>query len=470
MLSETEKEIKELENENKRLNKRIGDLEKENENVIQERDRIAQEKRRIEEEKERIEKDFEEFKAKHAVTVSNLQDALNIKPDKKEKGKPVGLPKGHKGYCRHIPERTDHIKSLIPKKCPHCGTTLHGKTQEVRQRYVTDVKLRLEAENTLYNIHRRYCTNCKKLVEQPVPNALPHARLGLNLMLLIMYLRLGLLLPGNKVVELLSTVYNIHISKGGIVVVLRQLVKAFGPHYTQLEKILNLARVKHTDSTGWRVNGKNYFAWVFISAGVVLYKIRKRNNHRVGLSLFGQGQKGNVLVVDRHAAFRTLAEKAGFLLQLCWAHILRNSKDLAKNFGAEGQYVHRKLKEIFTFAKGLNHKGTPEQVQQLCGMVFELTKRHYTHTTIRRFVNSLYYRDVENLFRFITDPDIEPTNNVSEQKLRSMVLMRKISNGSRSQRGAAATALLLSIVQTLRLKKENVLLGLQKILKSPSGY
>ena len=431
-------------------------------------EKIEKDYEKIEKEYEKTKKDFEEFKAKHAVTVSHLQHALNIRPDKKEKGKPVGLPKGHKSYCRHIPERIDYVKTLIPEKCPHCGTKL-GATQEIRQRYLTDVKLRLEAVNTRYNIHRRYCRNCKKLVEQPVPNALPRARLGLNLMLLIMYLRLGLLLPGNKVCDLLSTVYNIHISEGGIVVVLRQLVKAFGPHYTQLEKVLKLARVKHTDSTGWRVNGKNYFAWVFISAGVVMYKIRKRNNHKVGLSLFGQGQKGNVLIVDRHSAFRTLAEKAGFLLQLCWAHILRNSKDLAKSFGAEGHYVHRKLKEIFALAKGLNHKGTPEQVQQLQGMVFELTQRHYLHSTVRKFVNSLYYRDIDNLFRFVTDPDINPTNNVSEQKLRTMVLMRKISNGSRSRRGAAATAMLLSVLQTLRTNKENILLGLQKILQNTSG-
>ena len=436
-------------------------------------------KKKIQELEEALEKEkqahkktkeeFEEFQAKHAVTVSNLQEALNIKPDKKEKGRPVGLPKGHKGYWRHVPEHINYVKKLIPDKCPDCGTKL-GATQEIRQRYVTDIKLRLEAENTLYKIHRRYCPNCKKLVEKLAPNALPHARLGLNLMLLIMYLRLGLLLPGNKVCDLLSTVYNIRISEGEIVVILRQLVKAFGQYYSHLEKILKLARVKHTDSTSWRVNGHNYFAWVFISTGVVLYKIRKRNNHKVGLSLFGQGQKGNVLCVDRHSAFRTLAEKAGFVLQLCWAHILDDSKQLAKSFGSEGKYVHRKLKEIFAFAKGLNHKGTSEQVQQLQGMVFELTQRHYKHSTMRRFVDALYYRDVENLFRFASDPEIDPTNNVSEQKLRHFVLMRKISNGSRSQRGAAATAMLTSIVQTLRFRKENVLLGLQNILKNPSGY
>ena len=79
-------------------------------------------------------------------------------------------------------------------------------------------------------------------------------------------------------------------------------------------------------------------------------------------------------------------------------------------------------------------------------------------------------KDVENLFRFVTDPDIDPTNNISERELRELVIIRKISNGSRSPRGANATAMLLSIIQTLRLRKENVLLGLQKIINNPSGY
>ncbi len=91
--------------------------------------------------------------------------------------------------------------------------------------------------------------------------------------------------------------------------------------------------MKHTDSTSWRINGKNYYAWVFIATGIVLYKIAKRNNHKTPLKVFGKNQEGVVLVVDRHSAFRTLAEKAGFTLQLCWSHILVDSEDLEKNLG-----------------------------------------------------------------------------------------------------------------------------------------
>jgi hypothetical protein len=61
-----------------------------------------------------------------------------------------------------------------------------------------------------------------------------------------------------------------------------------------LEKLVKVAKVKHTDSTSWRVNGKNYFAWVFVATSVVLYKIRKRNNAKVPLTVFERKQKGMI--------------------------------------------------------------------------------------------------------------------------------------------------------------------------------
>ena len=440
IIKDLEKKIRELEDEVKRLKK-------------------------IEKELEDTKKEFDEYKAKNP---SQASIPSFVKEDINHVVKIPGQKAGHKAYSRRIPERIDDIKELIPDHCPSCGTAL-GTTQEIRSRYVTDLSLRIKTTNTRYDIHRKYCTTCKKIVEEPVPGVLPHARFGLNLMLLIMYLRLGLSMPGAKVCELLRTLYDVSISEGEIVVVLKQLVVAFGDYYSCLEKIVKLSRVKHTDSTGWRINGKNYFAWVFIAAGKVLYKIRKRNNSKVALQLFGTKQQDKTLVVDRHSAFRTLAEKAGFLLQLCWAHILRDSKDLARDFGSEGKYVHKKLKETFDLANGLNHKGTSEQVDQLKAEIFLLTQKHYKHSMIRRFVNNLYYRDAENLFRFVTDPDVEPTNNISERELRKLVIIRKISNGSRSTRGANATAMLLSVVETIRFNKGNIIQELQKILNITSG-
>jgi len=42
---------------------------------------------------------------------------------------------------------------------------------------------------------------------------------------------------------------------------------------------------------------------------------------------------------------------------------LQDTKKLARDFGAEGKYVKRKLKEVYALANDLEHKGTPEMVE-----------------------------------------------------------------------------------------------------------
>jgi len=440
--------------------KEIARLRRENDKLKEENDRL----KKIEKEFESTKKEFEEFKAKHAGTVQNLQKALKIKPNIEPSKNPIGAKLKHKGHGRKSPKTFNKEKPLSLEACPYCNTKLKGKTASIRERFVTTISIINPAQVIKYLLHRKWCHKCKKLVEPEVPGALPNARFGLNIMLLVMYLHLALRVPGAKICEYFRTIHDIHISAGEIPHILTQLAREYGDYYTHLEKLVRAARVKYTDSTSWRIKGKNYVAWVFITAGIVLYKISKSTNHKTPLHVLGKAIKGMTLVVDRHSAYRTLARKAGYLLQLCWSHILEDSRELKHSFGAEGKYVHENLKRIFALAKSLNHQATQEQVDQLRAEMLQLTWRHYKHITVRRFVNNLAHRDLEDLFRFTTDPEIDPTNNISERELRHLVMIRRISHGSRSRRGANVTAQLTSIIQTLRLRKENVLEGLQNLL------
>jgi len=451
MMDEKERRIKELEKEVQRLQK--------------ENKRIEEEKKHIEEEKRKIEKEFEEFKAKHSGTVQNLRKALRIKPDLPKRSNPLGARPRHKGYGRKSPILFDKEIDLCLKTCPQCTTPLKGKTVSTRVRFVTTIRIINPAEVIKYHLHRKWCPKCQTLVEPVVPEVLPNARFGLNIMLLVMYLHLALRVPGAKICEYFRTLHGLHISEGEIPHMLTQLAREYGDYYAHLEKLVRLARVKYTDSTSWRIKGKNYTAWVFIVTGIVLYKIRKSTSHKTPMQVLGSHGNGITLVVDRHSAFRTLARKTGYLLQLCWSHILEDSREHKHSFGAEGKYVHENLKRIFALAKGLKHKAEPEQLDQLKAEILQLTFRHYKHSTIRKFVRNLAYRDLEDLFRFTTNPEIDPTNNISERELRHLVMIRRISHGSRSTRGATVTAQLTSIIQTIRLRDQNLFEELQNCLK-----
>src|SRR3989338_8164110 len=160
---------KDASKEIEKLTEKIKELE---ETIEYERE----EKGRIVKNFEKVKKEFEEFKAKHSIAVTNLRRAMNIKANSRNVSKPLGAPKNHAAYNRRIRERIDHVKALIPKECVDCNKKLTGKTIEVRQRFVTRLKLVLRAETTRYDIHRKRCKKCKKIIEKDVPNVLPHCQ------------------------------------------------------------------------------------------------------------------------------------------------------------------------------------------------------------------------------------------------------------------------------------------------------
>ena len=75
----------------------------------------------------------------------------------------------------------------------------------------------------------------------------------------------------------------------------------------------------------------------------------------------------------------------------------------------------------------------------------------------------------ENLFRFVTDPEIDGDNNLAERGIRKAVIIRKISNGSRSRKGGRILENLLSVIETLRIQGGNPLEGMRNIVHASYG-
>ena len=378
-----------------------------------------------------------------------------VKPNLKHRHKKNGQKDGHKGYTRRIPERIDVIKPLVLDTCPDCGGHNLSKVQEVRERYVTDIPAPQEPINTKYEIPRKYCKDCKKLVEAPVLDALPNARFGLRLMLFVLFLKIGMAMPIEKILELLKNQYKLTLSNGEVVHMLKQLAREFGPYHKELKQKIREAKVRYIDETGRRIAGKNHWIWVFITKEVALYAVRKSRGHKAPLAVLSRKCTG-VNVSDRLSAYYVLLEKTKCVMQVCWSHLLRESKKLSKDF-EEGKRIHRRLKAIFKKANAFDHKGTTKDVEKLLKRIDNIQKTRFNSSMCRKFIKHLCTRDKDNLFRFVTNPDIEATNNRAERGLRHDVVIRKISGGNRSKLGARIHECLLSVIQTYRLQKKNIL-------------
>lgn len=279
------------------------------------------------------------------------------------KKKPGGQP-GHKGHIRKRPVTITKTETIDLDQCPHCGSNDLIGIQETRTRTIEDLPIP-QPEVTEYTIHRRYCKHCKKMVEGQVLSALPQAKLGLNLMLIVVWLKIGMRLTEEAIPRVLEQLCGIRISEGEVSHIRTMIATEFGEYYAQLEEDVRDARARYIDETSWRKNGRNLCMWAFVTKGVALYKIAHSRGHEVPLGILGHEPNG-IDIHDRFRAYDKLQEKTGNRpLQLCWFHILSDSKDLTEIFGKEGATIHDCLKEVFAEAKQFEHNGSTEDVDKL---------------------------------------------------------------------------------------------------------
>ncbi len=76
-------------------------------------------------------------------------------------------------------------------------------------------------------------------------------------------------------------------------------------------------------------------------------------------------------------------------------------------------------------------------------------------------------KDHDKLFTFLRVPGVDPTNNHAERSLRSLVIMRKICFGTRSQAGSLSHSVLTSLLETARRQGKDRVQFLVTLLTQP---
>jgi hypothetical protein len=87
-----------------------------------------------------------------------------------------------------------------------------------------------------------------------------------------------------------------------------------------------------------------------------------------------------------------------------------------------------------------------------------LQPRRYPNGKVHRLINHLanrFHEHGEGYFRFIDNPDIQPTTNSVEQAERFVVMDRHVTQGTRSKRGREFCERLWTIMATCALQKRS---------------
>jgi hypothetical protein len=103
----------------------------------------------------------------------------------------------------------------------------------------------------------------------------------------------------------------------------------------------------------------------------------------------------------------------------------------------------------------LDGKIYQRRLRRLKQRLFALMIYPYRNKNLKRLAKrfSKYWLD---MFTFLNDPKVAWNNNLAERMIRPNVIYRNRSFGNRSMAGAKAHGTMMSLIQTLILRKENV--------------
>ena len=393
------------------------------------------------------------------TTPSGMIPAYQKPPATKQRKRP-GRKAGHPGSRRSAPERIDQRQEHRLPRCPHCGGRLRRCT-DTRTRYIEDIPQGIRPVVTEHVIHRDWCPHCKKLVEPVISDALPRATLGNRTLVLSSWLHYGLGNTLSQIVEVFHWHFQLKLTPGGLVQMWYRLQEVLYPWYQQLQAEALASAVLHADETSWRVAGKTHWLWCFANGHVTYYLI-DRSRGEVALRKFFLEEFQGTLVSDFWSAYNAVVCAAR---QGCLVHLLRDLETVDR-YGRGGEHwpaFAKKLRRLLGDAirlwrqkAKLPSEAFASRRQRLQDRLDELIAEPWEDKQAKRLVKRLR-RHRNDLFTFLDKPGVPFDNNLAERAIRPAVIIRKNSYANRSQRGADAQAVLMSIYRTLKQRDHDPL-------------
>jgi transposase len=268
-----------------------------------------------------------------------------------------------------------------------------------------------------------------------------------------------------------SEVLGCPIALGSISARERELSDALELPYGELAKEVSQAKVKYVDETSWYQKGVERWLFAAITHSAAVFSIEKTRTRRSLKTLLRDRLRG-VFCTDRATIYDLLAlSKRG----LCWAHLKRDFVRCLERGGASeaiGQAGLEVCKEVFGLwrdfrQKKINRRQLQERVEPWRKKMHQALE-HGAALGIAKtsgLCAGLLKRE-EAMWNWTKVPGLEPTNNLAERMLRPAVIWRKKSFGSDSRGGSVFVERMLSVIQTAKLRKQNLLDYLTQALTS----
>lgn len=382
------------------------------------------------------------------------RDTDEAKPEPRKPGRHSGKGK----WCNATPpEHVDEtLEGPLPTASPCCGAAVRA-TEVVQQHQIDLPEVRPHVR--CFEIHVGCCVECGSRVqgrhELQTSDALGAAavQMGPGVIALAASLNKEHGMSWRRIARFMEQAFGVKASPATYCrAVVERLAERAKPLYEQLKDDVMESAVVTADETGWRIAGENAWLWILTTLNTTVYAIERSRGWEVPAEVLGPDWSGT-LVRDGWASYRSFEEASH---QSCIAHLLRRAKGILKT--AQGDDAHFANEVVSVLKKALDLRDRRDDYSGhgfavRAGQIAAELDRLLESATTDYEPNRLFAKHLGNerhaLFTFLADPDVDATNWRAETGIRGMgVINRKLSAGNRTDRGAEAQGVLMSVLRT----------------------
>ena len=390
-------------------------------------------------------------------------------------GHKAGAQEGHRGAGRGlaVEDQVDEIVEHYPDRCRGCGHEFAEDERRPSGRFGRRQVCELPPISVLVVEHRTQrlrCRCCAIKTTARLPAGIAGSAFGPRLRAAIVALTARNRISRRGASELARELFGAAVCAGSVDAICQQASDALSGPYADLRDWIRAQQALHVDETGWRTAGDSRALWGLTTPDASLFEIAAHCNREQFDELVGDF--AGIIVSDRWPGYEHLDPRRR---QVCWSHLQRDfrrhSEGLAdqKTFGEHGL---RLTGQVFAAWRGYQHdhhdraqllidlQPVQRELKQLLEHAGRNSKRTKYH---RRFANNLL-KVWPALWTFATDPAVEPTNNPAERALRTPVIHRKISHGTRSHDGERFAERALTAAATCRQQDRSLFDYLTELL------
>lgn len=436
--------------------------------LVAEVERLKQRVSALEAENERLKN--QSANSRNSSKPPSHDQKVSLPPKKKRKKH--GPPFGHQKFSRPLVDNPDRVIQVPVTECEHCLADLTGvRPEDFERRQITELP-RAKPIVIETRRHRTTCPHCLTLNRAPLPEGLEAERcFGPNLEATVVFYKQTQHLSYERIVETMRDLHGVNLSEGAVAQILERAGQKAAPVAETIKEQVIKDQVIKSDETSARVEGHNWWQWVFIGDSGVYHTIVPTRSAAEIETVMGK-LRVEAWVCDCYGAqLKAPAE----IFQLCLAHQLRDLQRVLdanprERWASEMQKLFRSaihLRNRFNDKRsGMTLQGFQRMVTQIENQLDQLLEKSVRSEIARKLINRfMTHRD--KLLNFLRYPKIPPTNNESEQALRGSVVHRKVTNCFRSKWGAKTYADLQTVIATAKHKGKAVFQALADLMGAP---